>query len=250
MPPSRKRPSNRGRPGRRAGGPITPISPAVHPPRRVALPAQGGSAVSGPPRSCGPDGPDHRRAAVPGPARRRSHRRAGCSPRSRCSAWGRARATPICRPILPALRGVPHGDGRRAGRPPAAAVVADAAGRRADRSGRALPLRAGPAEAGFRRAAAGRRGDAGDARRGIAELHFVQVRRGACARSPGRSRWRTRNSPPSREGAVDGLVGSVVLITLWLFLAVHTWRLIVPILLTLVLGLLLTCCSRPSRWAR
>jgi uncharacterized protein len=42
------------------------------------------------------------------------------------------------------------------------------------------------------------------------------------------------------EGAVVGLVGSVVLITLWLFLAVKTWRLIVPILATLGLGLMLT----------
>lgn len=42
------------------------------------------------------------------------------------------------------------------------------------------------------------------------------------------------------EGAVQGLVGSVILITIWLFLAVRTWRLIVPILMTLGLGLLLT----------
>jgi uncharacterized protein len=42
------------------------------------------------------------------------------------------------------------------------------------------------------------------------------------------------------QGAVEGLLGSLVLITLWLFLAVHTWRLIVPILMTLVLGLMLT----------
>jgi hopanoid biosynthesis associated RND transporter like protein HpnN len=42
------------------------------------------------------------------------------------------------------------------------------------------------------------------------------------------------------QGAVKGLVGSLVLITLWLFLAVHSWRLIVPILMTLVLGLMLT----------
>lgn len=42
------------------------------------------------------------------------------------------------------------------------------------------------------------------------------------------------------EGAVEGLIGSLVLITLWLFLAVHTWRLIVPILMTLLLGLMLT----------
>ncbi|HYZ25145.1 MAG TPA: MMPL family transporter [Rhodopila sp.] len=42
------------------------------------------------------------------------------------------------------------------------------------------------------------------------------------------------------EGAVAGLIGSFVLITLWLFLAVHSWRFIVPILMTLVLGLMLT----------
>jgi uncharacterized protein len=42
------------------------------------------------------------------------------------------------------------------------------------------------------------------------------------------------------EGAVEGLIGSLVLITIWLFLAVHTWRLIVPILMTLILGLMLT----------
>ena len=42
------------------------------------------------------------------------------------------------------------------------------------------------------------------------------------------------------EGAVTGLIGSVLLISLWLFLAVHSWRLIVPILLTLGLGLMLT----------
>ena len=42
------------------------------------------------------------------------------------------------------------------------------------------------------------------------------------------------------QGAVAGLVGSLILITIWLFLAVRSWRLIVPILLTLVLGLLLT----------
>jgi hopanoid biosynthesis associated RND transporter like protein HpnN len=42
------------------------------------------------------------------------------------------------------------------------------------------------------------------------------------------------------EGAVSGLVISVVLITAWLFLALHTWRLIVPALGTLILGLMLT----------
>jgi uncharacterized protein len=42
------------------------------------------------------------------------------------------------------------------------------------------------------------------------------------------------------EGTVYGMAGSILLITLWLFLAVHTWRLILPILLTLGLGLTLT----------
>ncbi len=42
------------------------------------------------------------------------------------------------------------------------------------------------------------------------------------------------------QGMVWGLIGSVTLITLWLFLAVQTWRLIVPILATLGMGLVLT----------
>ena len=42
------------------------------------------------------------------------------------------------------------------------------------------------------------------------------------------------------KGAVAGMIGSVLLISLWLFLAVRTWRLILPILLTLGLGLMLT----------
>lgn len=42
------------------------------------------------------------------------------------------------------------------------------------------------------------------------------------------------------QGAVLGLIGSFVLVMLWLYLAVRSWRLMVPILTTLVLGLLLT----------
>jgi hopanoid biosynthesis associated RND transporter like protein HpnN len=42
------------------------------------------------------------------------------------------------------------------------------------------------------------------------------------------------------EGTVTGLIGSVAMIALWLVLAVRTWRLIVPILGTLGLGLMLT----------
>ena len=42
------------------------------------------------------------------------------------------------------------------------------------------------------------------------------------------------------HGAVSGMIISLALITLWLFLAVRSWRLIVPILLTLVFGLMAT----------
>ncbi len=42
------------------------------------------------------------------------------------------------------------------------------------------------------------------------------------------------------QGAATGLIGSIVLIALWLFLAVHSWRLIAPILMTLGVGLMLT----------
>ena len=42
------------------------------------------------------------------------------------------------------------------------------------------------------------------------------------------------------QGMLAGTLGSVALITLWLLLAVRSWRLIVPILLTLALGLALT----------
>ena len=42
------------------------------------------------------------------------------------------------------------------------------------------------------------------------------------------------------EGAVAGTAGSLALVTLWLFLAVRSWRLVLPILATLTLGLLFT----------
>ena len=42
------------------------------------------------------------------------------------------------------------------------------------------------------------------------------------------------------QGAAAGLVGSLLLVTLWLWIAVRSWRLIVPIVLTLLLGLDLT----------
>jgi hypothetical protein len=42
------------------------------------------------------------------------------------------------------------------------------------------------------------------------------------------------------EGAVAGLIGSFLLVMLWLYLAVRSWRLMVPIMATLILGLLVT----------
>jgi hypothetical protein len=42
------------------------------------------------------------------------------------------------------------------------------------------------------------------------------------------------------QGAAIGTVGSILLVLVWLTLAVRSWRLIVPIVFTLILGLLLT----------
>jgi hopanoid biosynthesis associated RND transporter like protein HpnN len=42
------------------------------------------------------------------------------------------------------------------------------------------------------------------------------------------------------EGAVAGLIASFLLVAVWLYLALRSWRLIVPVLTTLVAGLLLT----------
>ena len=42
------------------------------------------------------------------------------------------------------------------------------------------------------------------------------------------------------QGAATGLIGSLVLVTLWLMIATRSWRLVVPIVLTLLLGLDLT----------
>ena len=83
-------------------------------------------------------------------------------------------------------------------------------------------------------------GDATAAMRAaIAELEFVKSN-AAHVRITGQVALADEEFATVAEGAVAGLIGSVVLITLWLFLAVRTWRLIVPILLTLGLGLLLT----------
>ncbi len=42
------------------------------------------------------------------------------------------------------------------------------------------------------------------------------------------------------QGALAGLIGSLLLVALWLFLAVGSWRLVLPILATLLLGLACT----------
>jgi hopanoid biosynthesis associated RND transporter like protein HpnN len=73
----------------------------------------------------------------------------------------------------------------------------------------------------------------------IAELPFVKSG-DAHVRITGQVALADEEFATVAQGAVKGLIGSLVLITLWLFLAVHSWRLIVPILMTLVLGLMLT----------
>ncbi|PPQ26762.1 MMPL family transporter [Rhodopila globiformis] len=73
----------------------------------------------------------------------------------------------------------------------------------------------------------------------IADLPFVQSG-DARVRITGQVALADEEFASVAEGAVTGLIGSLVLITLWLFLAVHTWRLIIPILMTLILGLFLT----------
>ncbi len=83
-------------------------------------------------------------------------------------------------------------------------------------------------------------GDATDAMRAaIAQLEFVKSGN-AHVRITGQVALADEEFATVAEGAVEGLIGSVVLITVWLLLAVRTWRLIVPILLTLALGLILT----------
>ncbi|MBS0643728.1 MAG: MMPL family transporter [Proteobacteria bacterium] len=76
-------------------------------------------------------------------------------------------------------------------------------------------------------------------RKVIADLEFVKSG-DAQVRITGQIALADEEFATVAEGAVEGLVISVVLITLWLFLALHTWRLIIPALLTLFLGLLLT----------
>jgi hopanoid biosynthesis associated RND transporter like protein HpnN len=76
-------------------------------------------------------------------------------------------------------------------------------------------------------------------REAIAQLEFVKAGT-ARVRITGQVALADAQFASVAQGAVVGLIGSVLLITLWLFLAVHTWRLIIPILGTLAFGLSLT----------
>ena len=81
----------------------------------------------------------------------------------------------------------------------------------------------------------------------VAGLEFVKSG-DARVRITGQRRAGRRGVRDRRARARStGLIGSVVLITLWLFLAVRTWRLIVPILMTLGLGLMLTLLFAAAR---
>ena len=78
-----------------------------------------------------------------------------------------------------------------------------------------------------------------DLRAAAAKLEFVAAGR-AHVRVTGGVPLADEEFATVAQGVVAGVVGSLVLISVWLLLAVRSWRLIVPILLTLVLGLLLT----------
>ncbi len=76
-------------------------------------------------------------------------------------------------------------------------------------------------------------------RRAVTGLEFVQRGR-AHVRLTGSVALEDEEFATVAQGAVAGLLGSTALVALLLFLALRSWRLIVPVLLTLVLGLLLT----------
>jgi uncharacterized protein len=76
-------------------------------------------------------------------------------------------------------------------------------------------------------------------RRDVSQLEFVKTG-DARVRITGQVALADEEFATVAHGAVEAMIGSVILITLWLWLAVRTWRLIVPILLTLSLGLTVT----------
>src|SRR5271165_1922820 len=76
-------------------------------------------------------------------------------------------------------------------------------------------------------------------RKVIADLEYVKTGQ-ARVRITGSVALADEEFATVAQGAVSGLIISFVLITLWLFLALHSWRLIVPVLATLILGLMTT----------
>src|SRR5205823_15015242 len=83
-------------------------------------------------------------------------------------------------------------------------------------------------------------GEATEAMRAaIASLEFGKSGAARC-RITGNVAFADEEFASVAEGAVAGMIGSLLLISLWLFLALRSWRLIAPILLTLGLGLMLT----------
>ena len=83
-------------------------------------------------------------------------------------------------------------------------------------------------------------GDASDALRAqIGKLEFVQSGL-AHVRLTGDVALSDEEFSTVAQGAAVGTIGSLALVLLWLVLAVKSWRLIVPILLCLVLGLIYT----------
>ncbi len=72
-----------------------------------------------------------------------------------------------------------------------------------------------------------------------AKLEFVQRGR-AHVRLTGSVALEDEEFATVAQGAAAGLLGSMVLVAALLFLALRSWRLIVPVLLSLILGLLLT----------
>jgi len=76
-------------------------------------------------------------------------------------------------------------------------------------------------------------------RAAAAKLEFVQRGR-AHVRLTGSVALEDEEFATVAQGAAAGLLGSVVLVAVLLFLALRSWRLIVPVLLSLVLGLLMT----------
>lgn len=72
-----------------------------------------------------------------------------------------------------------------------------------------------------------------------AQLEFVRAGQ-AHVRVTGAVALADEEFASAAGGAVAGLIGSTGLVIVWLVFAVRSWRLVVPILLTLMLGLLLT----------